>query len=95
MKFFGALTIAFLLMSTIATAAGQEIDIGVNGMVCAFCAQGIEKKFHAEPSVDEVKVSLRDKIVKLKLKEGQQLDDVTIRKILANAGYSVQKIERK
>jgi len=94
MKVVRLLTIAFLLLSTTAMA-GQEIDIGVNGMVCGFCAQGIEKKFHAEPSIDEVKVSLNDKIVKLELKDGQKIDDPTIKKILTDAGYSVQSIVRK
>jgi len=95
MKTAKAITLALLFLSSVAFANTQEIDIGVNGMVCGFCAQGIEKKFHAEPSVDQVKVSLNDKLVRLTLKDGKTLDDATIRKVLTDAGYSVQKIQRK
>ena len=96
MKNLSLFTLALLLsLSPMAMASSQEIDIGVNGMVCSFCAQGIEKKFHAQPSVDDVKVSLSKKNVKLTLKDGQKLDDPTIKRILTDAGYSVQSIVRK
>ena len=44
----------------------QEIKVGVKGMVCAFCAQGIEKNFLKQPEVSKVEVSLENKFVKLK-----------------------------
>jgi copper chaperone CopZ len=89
-----ALLTALLLSSASAFAAGQEIKVAVKGMVCGFCAQGIEKKFSAEPSVEKVKVSLSDKQVTLTLKDGQGISDDLIKKILSDAGYNVEKVER-
>ena len=67
--------------------AGEEIKVGVKGMVCAFCAQGIEKKFNALPEVEKVEVSLQNKYVKLTFKEGQKLSNEKITEILKDAGY--------
>jgi periplasmic mercuric ion binding protein len=77
-----------------AFAAGQEISVAVKGMVCGFCAQGIEKKFKAEDSVDKVDVSLKYKQVKLTLNDGKDLSDETIKEILTDSGYNVEKVER-
>ncbi len=41
---FLALLISLATISQIAIAAPQTLKVNVNGMVCAFCAQGIEKK---------------------------------------------------
>lgn len=65
----------------------QEIKVGVKGMVCAFCAQGIEKNFLKQPEVSKVEVSLENKYVKLKFKEGKTLAKDKIVEILKEAGY--------
>jgi mercuric ion binding protein len=75
-------------------AASKDVTVAVKGMVCGFCAQGIEKKFSAQPAVEKVKVSLSDKQVKLTLKDGQDISDELIKQILADAGYNVEKVER-
>ena len=93
MKFRGILITVFLL-SQAAFSAGKEVKIGVAGMVCSFCAQGITKKFKAEPSVEMVDVKLGEKMVKLILKDNQLISDEHIREILKDAGYNVEKIER-
>lgn len=75
-----------LIFSSFAFAA-EELTVGVKGMVCAFCAQGIEKNFTARPEVAKIQVSLENKFVKLTFKEGQRLSNDTIEKILKDAGY--------
>jgi len=92
---FGIAAILLFLASPMALASAHEIDVGVNGMVCAFCAQGITKKFSKEPAVEKVKVSLEDKLVALRLKDGKDISNERITTILKDAGYSVSKIERK
>ncbi len=67
--------------------AGEELKVGVKGMVCSFCAQGIEKKFKSQPEVEKVQVSLEDKFVKLNFKDGKRLPDDKIKEILQDAGY--------
>lgn len=75
------------VVSAPAIAASNEIKVGVKGMVCAFCAQGIEKKFKAQKEVSKVEVSLENKFVKLTFKDGQTLSKEKISEILKDAGY--------
>ncbi len=70
-----------------AQVAYEEIEVGVKGMVCAFCAQGIEKTFLKQAEVSKVEVSLENKYVKLKFKEGKTLSKEKIAEILKEAGY--------
>lgn len=84
-----------LAFSQLVFAAGKEVKIGVHGMVCGFCAQGITKKFKAEAAVESVDVKLGEKRVNLKLKDQQDISDDRIRQILIDSGFNVDKIERK
>ena len=47
--------------------------IKVEGMVCAFCAQGVEKNFSKRKEVKGVAVSLDKMEVRVTLKEGQKI----------------------
>ncbi|HTL11715.1 MAG TPA: heavy-metal-associated domain-containing protein [Bdellovibrionota bacterium] len=94
MKVLRGLLLSLLLL-TAPMAFGREISISVRGMVCSFCAQGIEKKFSAEPAVQKVTVRLSEKTVSLTLKEGQDVSDDRIRSVLTESGYNVRSIERK
>ena len=75
--------------------AGEELKVGVKGMVCAFCAQGIEKKFMSQPEVAKVEVSLANKYVKLNFKDGKRLPNKKIAEILKDAGYEASFEEKK
>jgi mercuric ion binding protein len=71
----------------------QTIKAEVNGMVCAFCAQGIDKKLRALPQTKEVYVNLKRKIVAVELKEGQSLPESTVKGVVKDAGYDVINIQ--
>ena len=92
MKNIIVLLILFTPMASFAD--GKEIKVSVKGMVCGFCAQGITKKFKAEPAVENVDVSLEKKLVTIDLKKDQDLADSKIETILKDAGYNIEKIER-
>jgi mercuric ion binding protein len=72
-------------------ASGVEKTVKVKGMVCAFCAQGIEKKFKAQNEVQDVDVNLEKHYVKLVFKPEQSLTDEKIATLLKDAGYSVEQ----
>lgn len=76
-------------------AQAETILASVNGMVCAFCATGIEKSFKKQAAIDTVKVDLDNKLVTLNTKPAKTLDDDAIKKVIADAGYAVVSIERK
>jgi copper chaperone CopZ len=66
----------------------------VNGLVCGFCAQGIEKTLRKNPATADVVVSLEDRLVAVSTKAGQDITDETLRKALTDSGYDVKAIER-
>jgi copper chaperone CopZ len=77
-----------------AAAQAATIEMNVNGLVCAFCAQGIEKQLRKFPATADVIVSLEQKLVAVALKDGQDIPDTELRRALTNAGYTVKAIER-
>lgn len=93
-KKIGLVLTVFLSFQSSSWAATKDIHITVKGMVCGFCAQGVTKKFKAQPAVDKVDVSLEKKKVDVSLKPGQDMSNDKIQKILTEAGYTVEKIER-
>jgi copper chaperone CopZ len=84
--------VALVAITSISTAA--TIEMTVNGLVCAFCAQGIEKKLKKFPATAEVVVSLEHRLVAVALKDGQDIPDSDLRKALTDAGYTVKSISR-
>jgi len=75
-------------------AMAEDLKVSVNGMVCAFCAQGIDKQVGSHESVDRVDVSLGEKLVTVSLKDGMELSDEEITDLIVKAGYEVVAIER-
>jgi mercuric ion binding protein len=88
------LTIIIIIGLTAAVSA-DTIRATVNGMVCGFCATGIEKTFKAQPEVKTVDVNLENKLVTIQTKQGQKMEDSKIKKLLGNAGYSVVAVARQ
>lgn len=83
---FAALTSSF--------ANAKTIQIGLDGLVCAFCAQGVEKKMKAQAATDKVFVSLDKKVAVVSLKDGKDIPDATIKSEITDAGYVVTSIKR-
>ena len=81
----------FILFSLNAHALTQRIE--VLGMVCAFCAQGIEKSFRSHKNINDVYVNLRNYFVVIESKNGNGINKQAITNIINDAGYDVQKIE--
>jgi copper chaperone CopZ len=89
-----ALTLV-ILVGLGASAFGETIKTTVNGMVCAFCATGIEKTFRKQPEVASVHVDLPKKLVTVKTKSGQTLSDAKIKQIVTYSGYTMGQIVRE
>ena len=91
-KLLLASLVSISLFSNVAMSA-QTIKANVNGMVCAFCAQGIDKKLRALTQTKDVYVNLKQRIVAVEVKEGQTLANDTVKEVIKNAGYDVTAIE--
>lgn len=76
------------------TATAATVELQVDGLVCAFCAQGIEKKLREQPATADVFVSLEKHLVAVALKPTGALSDETLRALLTDAGYTVRSIAR-
>lgn len=83
-----------LLLGASALASAKTIEMDVNGLVCAFCAQGIEKTLKGFPATQAVFVSLEHRIVAVELKDGSDIDDATLRKAITDSGYKLVAIRR-
>jgi mercuric ion binding protein len=81
-----------LLTSSIASA--KTVEMKVNGLVCAFCAQGIEKTLKGFPATAAVFVSLEHRLVAVQLKEGEDIPDAALKKAITNAGYALVSVSR-
>jgi periplasmic mercuric ion binding protein len=84
---------SLLLAVSFSAQAAQTLKAEVNGMVCAFCAQGIEKKLRALQQTHDVYVNLKQRIVAVEVREGQTLTPQTVKDLVKDAGYDVVSIE--
>lgn len=90
MKYLFAL---LLLAASLPACAATTLKAEVNGMVCAFCAQGIEKKLRALEQTKDVYVNLKQRIVAVELKDGSALAPDVLKALVRDAGYDVVSIE--
>jgi mercuric ion binding protein len=94
-RLFAALVaLAAFAFATPALADARTARIGVDGMVCAFCAQGIEKKLRARPEVERIFVSLENKVVAVGFRDGRTLSDEELGRLIVDSGYKVTGIAR-
>ena len=54
----------------------------MNGLVCGFCAQGIEKTLRRNAATDDVFVSLENRLVAIATKPDADIPDEVLRKAL-------------
>ncbi len=91
-KLLITISVLFALGSSF-TFASQTMKANVNGMVCAFCAQGIEKKARTLPQTQDVYVNLKQRLVAIEIKDGQTLSQESVKALIKEAGYDVTSIE--
>jgi copper chaperone CopZ len=65
--------------------AANSVKATVNGMVCAFCAQGIEKIISKMDASTAVFVDLKVKVVLVEAKESKTLDQKAIETAIVSA----------
>ena len=65
----------------------EKVVIKVQGMVCAFCAQGIKKNFNAKKEVKETKVDLDKMEVTVVFNKGKNLSKEAMQKVVTDAGF--------
>ncbi|KNZ31030.1 MAG: heavy metal transporter [Methylibium sp. NZG] len=92
-KLLTSLACVATMTMAIPSHAVETAKLTVNGMVCAFCAQGIEKRVSALPATQAIHVDLAGKVVAVEARPGQTLDLAKITAEITEAGYAVTKAE--
>jgi len=71
-----------------------DIVISVDGMVCSFCVQGVERTMRRIDAVADVALSLESKTISLWLKSGQDVDDEFLKKQIKASGFDATAVTR-
>lgn len=85
------LFIIFLLslsMAAFAEAESTIVEIEVQGMTCAFCADGLHSSLNKLTGVRQAEVSLKQSRARIELEPGQTLDLEALRKAILDAGFT-------
>ena len=85
---------AIALLTFSSASIAVTIEMQVNGLVCGFCAQGIEKTLRKNAATADVLVSLEDRLVAIVTKDGTDISNDELTKALTDAGYTVKAITR-
>ena len=89
------LLVLIIVLSLSGAAAADTITATIHGNACNLCATAIEKTFRAQPEVKSVDVDLENRVVTIETKRGQTMDNDRMKKLLADAGYTVVTVARK
>jgi len=84
-----------VLLTAGAAAYANTIEMKVFGMVCGFCAQGIESNLRKNPAITDVQVSLEKQLVVVKTRAGEDVPDAALQKAITDAGYDLKAVTRK
>ena len=100
MKILDYIVMFICAMLIVNALQSKIIDVEVEGVVCDFCAQSIEKVFMKQPGVEVVYVNLDRGDVHIKMadvfKDDEDgISDIRIKKLFKDSGYNVTSIIRK
>jgi cation transport ATPase len=87
-----ALSAAFALQAQAQAPAAADagtVKFSINGMVCAFCAQGIEKRLTQMAETGPLYINLSQKVVAVEPKPGMRIDIDRVKTEIVEAGYDV------
>lgn len=74
--------------------SSHAIQVHVKGMVCDFCARGLEKVFSKKKEVSTISVDLDKGLVTVNMNKNKNLSDKELTKLIKGNGYTIEKIER-
>ena len=92
MKKLIALMIVALISSASALADGTRYQMRIDGLVCPYCAYGIEKKLKKIEGVEEIDVDLNNGLVTVNVASGVTLTDEQMVKLMTDAGFTFRSM---
>jgi cation transport ATPase len=82
-----------VVFAAVAHANPSTIRAEVNGMVCAFCAQGIDARLRKNTATKDVYVNLKNRVVAVEIKQGSTFSLENFKADILESGYAVTKVE--
>ena len=80
--------------ATDTTLAGATLRLQVDGMVCPFCAYGLEKRLRELAAIDAVVVRISDGVVLIREHAGHELAREELSSEIEKAGFSLREMTR-
>lgn len=77
------------------SALAKNIEVDVAGMTCGMCIGAITKELEQTEKVQNIKVSLEDKMARFSEIKDKKISDNEIKAAIKKAGYEAVKIRRK
>ncbi len=74
--------------------ADVTVTLTVEGMVCPFCAYGLERQLRKIEALDSVIIRISDGVVQIREKDGQKISDKTLHEAVTRAGFTLREIDR-
>ncbi len=90
-----ALMILLLAWSLAAMAAGSRYVMRVDGLVCPYCAYGVEKKLRQIEGVGKIDIDLDKGLVTVEVAEGVELGEEQMRQLFRDAGFTWRSMTRQ
>ena len=81
--------IKLLLLFSLFLYEPQIVEVKIKGMVCSFCAQGLQKGIGRLEEVEKVEINLKKGYAKITVKKGETLPMDEVKEIIKDAGYLV------
>ena len=73
---------------------GVTVQLLVDGMVCPFCAYGLEKRLKGLAGVDVLVMRISDGLVQIREKDGFRLTQEELRREVEKAGFTLHEMVR-
>ncbi|WP_323844333.1 heavy-metal-associated domain-containing protein [Microbulbifer magnicolonia] len=94
MRIFRLLLLGACLLAAAARADGPQYRLGVDGVACAFCAAGVEKRLKGIEGIESVEADLGKGLVVIHMREGASLTEEQAREQVEKAGFSLRTFTR-
>ena len=90
-----SILIIALLWSGTALAAGKLYELRVDGMACAFCAYGIEKKFRKMDGIEDIDIDLQKGLVQVKTRADKTFTEDELKTLIKDSGFTFKSLQEK
>ena len=83
-----------LYNASAATATQYQYEVNVNGMVCAYCAYSVSKRFATLSGVDDESVDVNLRRGQVRFTSSESIPESEISAVLQDSGFNIVRVNR-